>query len=237
MAALCPLYPGLQETTVPLFSLEQTDVMTRQCAEKERAGAHEPVLRVVAKPSVNKPRETNNCAGQKEQKAEDVTGSHYECVEFLHLYLQELSRRRNLACTRVNPLKIVRAWIIIQDSKGRMVVCPYDGPIFITSFAPVQYNRPLQGRLELARLESAENPDRTAIDKKIQEISQGQASLMRAEINARLDVRSLLTKEQREKLLNLAGNRAANNPMPMRPGQMRTSPGQSPTAPPKPPGE
>jgi Spy/CpxP family protein refolding chaperone len=91
--------------------------------------------------------------------------------------------------------------------------------------------------LELARIESAENPDRAAIDKKIQEISQAQASLMRAEINARLDVRSLLTKEQREKLQNLARNRAANNPMPMRPGQMRTRPGQSPTAPPKPPGE
>ena len=89
--------------------------------------------------------------------------------------------------------------------------------------------------LELSRLESAENPDRAAIDKKIQEISQAQASLMRAEINARLDVRTLLTKEQREKLQNLARNRAANNRMPMRPGQMRMRPGQNPTAPPKPP--
>jgi hypothetical protein len=84
-------------------------VITRQRAEKESAGANEPVVGIMAKPAVNKPRETNSRAGQKEQKAEDVTGSHYECVEFLHAYLQELSQRRNLACTRVNPLKIVRA--------------------------------------------------------------------------------------------------------------------------------
>jgi hypothetical protein len=84
-------------------------VITRQRAEKEGAGANKPVLRVMAKPAVNKPRETNNGGGQKGQKAEDVTGSHYECAEFLHAYLQELSQRRNLACTRVNPPKIVRA--------------------------------------------------------------------------------------------------------------------------------
>jgi hypothetical protein len=103
------LFPNSRKPLSRLLFLEQIYVITRQRAEKERAGANEPVVRVMAKSAVNKPRQTNNCAGQKEQKAEDVTGSHYECVEFLHAYLQELSQRRNLACTGVNPLKTMSA--------------------------------------------------------------------------------------------------------------------------------
>ena len=55
-------------------------------------------------------------------------------------------------------------------------------------------------RLELSRLTEAENPDRAAIDKKIQEVTQEEAALMRASINARLNTRAVLTAEQRAKL-------------------------------------
>ncbi len=57
--------------------------------------------------------------------------------------------------------------------------------------------------LELRRLTSAENPDRAAIDKKIQETAQEEAALMRTSVNARLDARSVLTAEQRTKLQQL----------------------------------
>jgi hypothetical protein len=103
------LFLNSRKSLPRLLFLEQTYAITRQRAEKESAGANKPVARVMAKPAVNKPRETKSCTGQKEQKAEDVTGSHYEYLEFLHAYLQELSQRRNLACTRIDPLKIVRA--------------------------------------------------------------------------------------------------------------------------------
>ncbi len=62
-------------------------------------------------------------------------------------------------------------------------------------------------RLELSYLSASENPDRTAIDKKIQEIAQDGASLMRSSITGRLNARSVLTAEQRSKLAQFMQNR------------------------------
>ncbi len=96
-----------------------------------------------------------------------------------------------------------------------------DDIAFNTEKAAIQNRATLQVlHLELARLEQGENPDRAAIDKKIQEISQSEAALMRTTIAARLDVRGLLTKEQREKIPSLMQRRNPAGSMEMRPGQM-----------------
>lgn len=55
-------------------------------------------------------------------------------------------------------------------------------------------------RLELTRLMRADNPDRSAIDKKLQEVAQAEAALRRSMINSFLDTRNVLTKEQRDKV-------------------------------------
>jgi len=55
-------------------------------------------------------------------------------------------------------------------------------------------------RLDLERLMRAENPDRAAIDGKLQELAQTRAALTRAAVFATLDARGVLTKEQRQKL-------------------------------------
>ncbi len=55
-------------------------------------------------------------------------------------------------------------------------------------------------RLELSKLTDADNPDRAAIDKKIQEVAQEEGALMRSSINARLNTRAVLTGEQRTEL-------------------------------------
>lgn len=78
-------------------------------------------------------------------------------------------------------------------------------------------------RLELSRLMNAQNPDRAAIDKKLQEIEQIQTALARSLIHARLDGGSVLTEEQREKVQQLLRQR-----MPSHPGrhrEMRRGPG------------
>jgi Spy/CpxP family protein refolding chaperone len=54
--------------------------------------------------------------------------------------------------------------------------------------------------LELSRLTDAENPDRAVIDKKIQEVAREEGALMRSSINARLNMRAVLTAEQRTQL-------------------------------------
>ncbi len=58
----------------------------------------------------------------------------------------------------------------------------------------------------------AESPDRAAIDKKIQEISQARTALMKTRANELLDVRAVLTKEQRDKIREIMQTR----PQPMR---------------------
>ena len=93
-------------------------------------------------------------------------------------------------------------------------------------------------RLELHRLMGADTPDRAAIDKKVQEISQTQSSMLRARVTAFLDLRALLTKEQRDKIrayvqqrLQQAQPKPKINPPPLVP---QAAPPQPP-APPKPP--
>jgi Spy/CpxP family protein refolding chaperone len=55
-------------------------------------------------------------------------------------------------------------------------------------------------RIELRDLLSAENPDRAAIDKKLQEISAARLTQERTAIDFQLAMRTALTPEQREKL-------------------------------------
>ncbi len=105
----------------------------------------------------------------------------------------------------------------------------------------IQHRSALQiSRLELQRLISAENPDRAAIDKKIQETAQEEAALMRTSINARLNERGVLTAEQRTKLKQFMENRmapggaqGAGAGRPARKAGERTP---APAPPPKPPG-
>ncbi len=95
-------------------------------------------------------------------------------------------------------------------------------------------------RLELRRLMQADNPDRAAIEKKLQEVGQAQTALERARVNSMLDVRAVLTKEQQDKLREIARQRMAarrprpmNQPGMMRPGMMRPGMNNAP-APKKP---
>ncbi len=72
----------------------------------------------------------------------------------------------------------------------------------------IQHRAALQiQRLELSRLIGSESPDRTAIDKKIQEVAQEETALMRSSINTRLNSRAVLTAEQRAKLAQFTQNR------------------------------
>jgi Spy/CpxP family protein refolding chaperone len=100
----------------------------------------------------------------------------------------------------------------------------------------IQHRAALQiQRLELSRLIGSENPDRPAIDKKIQEVAQEETALMRASINARLDSRAVLTAQQRAKLAQFAQNRMRRpQASGMRPGQARGK-APVPAAPAKPP--
>ncbi len=72
---------------------------------------------------------------------------------------------------------------------------------FNSAKAAIQGRSTLQiEHMELTRLMSSANPDRAAIDKKLQDISQAQAALTRSVINGQLDARGVLTKEQQEKM-------------------------------------
>jgi Spy/CpxP family protein refolding chaperone len=73
-------------------------------------------------------------------------------------------------------------------------------------------------RMELSRLINSENPDRTAIDKKIQEIAQEEASVMRSTVNADLNARAVLTAEQRGKLALVRQDHARMERMPVEGG-------------------
>jgi Spy/CpxP family protein refolding chaperone len=68
--------------------------------------------------------------------------------------------------------------------------------------------------LELSRLADSENPDRAIIDKKIQEVAQEEAFLLRSSINARLNAQAVLTAEQRTKLEQIMKNRRMEERMP-----------------------
>jgi len=58
-------------------------------------------------------------------------------------------------------------------------------------------------RLELSQLLTAANPDRAAIDQKLEQISAVQLARRKAEVDYRLNMRAALTSEQRQKLQNL----------------------------------
>jgi Spy/CpxP family protein refolding chaperone len=62
-------------------------------------------------------------------------------------------------------------------------------------------------RLELRELVQADNPDRNAIDRKLQEISAAQLTQSKSAIDFRLDMRSALTPEQRQKLQQMREER------------------------------
>jgi Spy/CpxP family protein refolding chaperone len=97
---------------------------------------------------------------------------------------------------------------------------------FIAEKESIQHRSALQIlHLELSKLTDAENPDRAAIDKKIQEVAQEEAAQMRASINARLNTRAVLTAEQRTKMEQLMQTR-------MRPGMPQTEGGMPPGRPP-----
>jgi Spy/CpxP family protein refolding chaperone len=100
--------------------------------------------------------------------------------------------------------------------------------VFNNEKAGIQERANLQiRRLELQRLTQADTPDRAAIDKKLQEVAQAQAALMRAQINGSLDFRAVLTKEQRDKIREAVQKRMPPmqqqrmmQPRPGRPGMM-----------------
>jgi Spy/CpxP family protein refolding chaperone len=87
-------------------------------------------------------------------------------------------------------------------------------------------------RLELNELLAAANPDRAAIDKKLEEISSAQLAQRKSEVDFRLRMRDTLTSEQRQKLQQMREefrHRAPEGRGPQGP--------RGHTAPPKPQGE
>lgn len=87
--------------------------------------------------------------------------------------------------------------------------------------------------LDLRQLLRAEKPDRAAIEKKITEIGNLQAQQMKARTMAELDLRDLLTPEQREKLKQLreqrpVAPRPAQQPVPQTPPAQRQAPNRPP---------
>jgi Spy/CpxP family protein refolding chaperone len=79
-------------------------------------------------------------------------------------------------------------------------------------------------RLELQNLLAAENPDRAAIDSKIEEVGAAQLALEKAAIDYRLTMRSAISPAQREKLRQLMRGRQRRGFGPA-PGSARRGPG------------
>jgi hypothetical protein len=94
----------------------------------------------MTEPAVNKPREANNCGGQKGQDTEDVADTHYEYGQVLHAYLPELSQRRVFECKRVDIGKIVRAQDDCTTLERHLPLVIRDALILVMTVAPVQYN-------------------------------------------------------------------------------------------------
>jgi Spy/CpxP family protein refolding chaperone len=89
----------------------------------------------------------------------------------------------------------------------------------------IQHHASLQIlKMDLDRLAKSDNPDRTAIDKKVQEIAQEEAFLLRSSINARLNARAILTAEQRTKLEQIMQNRGMEERMPRGMGMRQNQP-------------
>jgi len=62
-------------------------------------------------------------------------------------------------------------------------------------------------QLELGRLMRQETPDRAAIDKKIDEITQAESALRKSMVHGQMDAQNVLTREQKQKLSDLAAPR------------------------------
>lgn len=84
-------------------------------------------------------------------------------------------------------------------------------------------------RLELRELLAADNPDRSAIDRKLQEIGAAQLTESKSSIDFRLDMRNALAPEQRQKLEQMHEG-ARRGPR----GRGGTQPDRRPQAPPAP---
>jgi len=92
--------------------------------------------------------------------------------------------------------EVQRALEITDDQRKKL-----EDIAFNSNKQAIQQRATLQvQQLELQRLIRADNPDRAAIDKKIQEVSQARAGLMRTGTNALLDARNVLTKEQKDRI-------------------------------------
>jgi Spy/CpxP family protein refolding chaperone len=87
-------------------------------------------------------------------------------------------------------------------------------------------------RLELGELLRADNPDRAAINKKLEEISAAQLARRKSEVDYFLKMRDALTGEQRQKLQQMREEFRRRGPE----GRGPQGPGQH-AAPPKPQGE
>jgi Spy/CpxP family protein refolding chaperone len=85
-------------------------------------------------------------------------------------------------------------------------------------------------RVELRDLFSADQPDRAAIDKKLEEISAARLAQQKAAVGFYLTIRNVLTPEQRQKLQEMRWGRGTPGP---RGGRSRGW--QKPPAPPAPP--
>jgi Spy/CpxP family protein refolding chaperone len=105
-------------------------------------------------------------------------------------------------------------------------------------------------RIELRDLLTADNPDRAAIDSKLEEISAVRLASAKARVDYFLSMKDALTPEQRQKLKDMMMNRfqgrgrggfggGPRHPHPMGPGQPGNAPapnGQAPANPPSGPG-
>jgi Spy/CpxP family protein refolding chaperone len=86
---------------------------------------------------------------------------------------------------------------------------------FTSEKETIQHRASLQIlRMELFRLADSENPDRTAIDKKILEVTQEESSLLRSSIFTELNARTVLTAEQRTKFEQIMQNRIKGERIP-----------------------
>jgi protein CpxP len=81
-------------------------------------------------------------------------------------------------------------------------------------------------RIELRELLGAENPDRKAIDGKLQQVSAAQMALEKSAIDHGLAVRDILTPEQRQQLEQMRANR-------VRPGGAQAGPQRPAGTPPR----
>ncbi|MBZ5697289.1 MAG: Spy/CpxP family protein refolding chaperone [Acidobacteriia bacterium] len=75
-------------------------------------------------------------------------------------------------------------------------------------------------RMDLNDLLSADKPDRSAINSKLQEVSAAQLALEKSAIDFRLTMRDVLTPAQRQKLQQMMRQRRRPIPMPMTGGNV-----------------